>query len=146
MDALPSRFINEIPDESVEKNEVDQFINKLDGPIGERDRKKFEEIQDLLGMCIDNTNTITKTVGVTLEFNSTMEKINNIMEDSMLKSEEKKEPSTEKKRRAPPKKAEDPAAGAAGAAGATGPGGNAQLVGGRPRRRGAAARVREGRA
>jgi hypothetical protein len=69
-------------------NGVIQFINKIDGPITEADRKKFEEISELLGMCIDNTNTITKTVGVTLEFSSTMEKINNIMHDSGMDGEE----------------------------------------------------------
>ena len=60
---------------------VIQFINKNEGIIDDRDVARFEEISELIGMCIENTNTITKTVGVTFQFAAVMEKINNIMKE-----------------------------------------------------------------
>ena len=66
--------------EDREPNGVIQFINKKgEGPIDESDKKKFNEIAQLIGMCIQNTNNVTKTIGVTLKLNSNMEKISNIM-------------------------------------------------------------------
>lgn len=46
---------------------VIQFINKSeDKPIDASDKKKFDEVAALLGMCIQNTSNVTKTIGVTL--------------------------------------------------------------------------------
>lgn len=57
-------------------NGIIQFINKNgDLPIKEVDRKNFNEIAELLGMCIQNTSDVTKTIGVTLKLNSVMERI-----------------------------------------------------------------------
>ena len=47
--------------------------------INDSDKKKFMEIAELIGMCIQNTNNVTKTIGVTLKLNSVMERITNIM-------------------------------------------------------------------
>ena len=59
---------------------VIQFINKKgDVPIDDTDRQKFIEIAELLGMCIQNTFNVTKTIGVTLDLNMRMERITNIM-------------------------------------------------------------------
>ena len=60
---------------------VIQFINKNEGIIDDKDIARFDEISELIGMCIENTNTITKTVGVTFQFAACMEKINNIMKE-----------------------------------------------------------------
>ena len=61
-------------------NGIIQFINKKgDAPISEADHKKFNEVAELLGMCIHNTSNVTKTIGVTLKLNSVMERIQNIM-------------------------------------------------------------------
>jgi len=35
---------------------------------------------DLIGMCIDNTNQISTTIGITLQINDKMSSISNIME------------------------------------------------------------------
>ncbi len=35
---------------------------------------------DLIGMCIDNTNQISTTIGITLQINDRMNSINNIMD------------------------------------------------------------------
>ena len=40
------------------------------------------EIAELIGMCIQNTNNVTKTIGVTLKLNSVMERITNIMQQN----------------------------------------------------------------
>lgn len=59
-----------------------QFINKLGTtPIGPDDRHKFEEMADLIGLCIENTNSITQTVNVTLMINKRMRNIQKIMTD-----------------------------------------------------------------
>lgn len=59
---------------------VIQFINKSENkPIDDDDRKKFDEVAALIGMCIQNTSNVTKTIGVTLKLNSVMERITNIM-------------------------------------------------------------------
>ena len=46
------------------------------------------EISELIGMCIQNTNNVTKTIGVTLKLNSVMERITNIMQQNNALSEE----------------------------------------------------------
>jgi hypothetical protein len=59
-----------------------QFINKLaPGPIGTTERLKFEEMADLIGLCIENTASITQTIGVTLKINEHMENIHRIMKN-----------------------------------------------------------------
>ena len=53
-----------------------QFINKVsDQPINNEDRKKFEEMKDLIGLCIENTSSITETISVTLMINERMQNI-----------------------------------------------------------------------
>lgn len=53
-----------------------QFINKLGNtPIGQEDKHKFEEMSDLIGLCIENTSAITQTVNVTLMINERMRNI-----------------------------------------------------------------------
>ena len=42
MDALPSRFINEIPDESVEKNEINDKSNISDFEFNQDNSIEFE--------------------------------------------------------------------------------------------------------
>ena len=62
-------------------NGVIQFINKAhEGQINEEDEAKFTEMADLIGLCIDNTNSITETIGVTLKVNERMNNIKKIME------------------------------------------------------------------
>lgn len=61
-----------------------QFINKKDEngitvEITEQDIKKFNDMKELLGMCIDNTSQISDTIGVTLSITDTMAKINALM-------------------------------------------------------------------
>jgi len=70
-------------------NGIIQFINKKgESPINENDKKKFMEICELIGMCIQNTNNVTKTIGVTLKLNSVMERITNIMQQNTALAEE----------------------------------------------------------
>ena len=62
-------------------NGIIQFINKAnEGQINEEDESKFIEMSDLIGLCIDNTNSITETIGVTLKVNQRMSNIRKIME------------------------------------------------------------------
>lgn len=50
-----------------------QFLNKKDGAkITEEDQNRFAEINSLIGMCIDSTEDISKTIDVTLKVNSHM--------------------------------------------------------------------------
>lgn len=61
-------------------NGVIQFINKTNEfgaicDITEEDRQKFEEMADLIGMCIDNTAQISTTIGITLSINDKMSAI-----------------------------------------------------------------------
>lgn len=37
-------------------------------------------MKELIGMCIDNTSQISNTIGVTLQINETMAKINGLMD------------------------------------------------------------------
>ncbi len=37
-------------------------------------------MKELFGMCIENTAQISKTIGITLQINDTMKKINGLME------------------------------------------------------------------
>lgn len=37
-------------------------------------------MKELIGMCIDNTSQISNTIGVTLQINETMTKINGLMD------------------------------------------------------------------
>ena len=61
---------------------VIQFINKKNEQlIDEADRQRFNDLADLIGMCIENTNAIHTTIGVTLMFNTRMEKIQNYMNE-----------------------------------------------------------------
>ena len=61
---------------------VIQFINKKnEQDIDETDTKRFNELSDLIGMCIENTNAIHTTIGVTLMFNTRMERIQNYMNE-----------------------------------------------------------------
>ena len=61
---------------------VIQFINKKnEQQIDEADRQRFNDLADLIGMCIENTNAIHTTIGVTLMFNTRMEKIQNYMSE-----------------------------------------------------------------
>ena len=70
-------------------NGIIQFINKKgEGNITSADVKKFNEIAELLGMCIQNTSNVTKTIGVTLKLNSVMERIKNIMRQNDAMGEE----------------------------------------------------------
>lgn len=65
-----------------------QFINKLDmTPISELDVKKFQEMADLIGLCIENTTSITQTVGVTLKINERMRNVQKIMADEKTHNE-----------------------------------------------------------
>jgi hypothetical protein len=66
-------------------NGILQFINKTNEvgaicDITDEDRLKFEEMADLIGMCIDNTHQISTTIGITLQINDKMSSISNIME------------------------------------------------------------------
>lgn len=47
--------------------------------ITEADEKKFNDMKELIGMCIDNTSQISNTIGVTLQITDTMGKINGLM-------------------------------------------------------------------
>ena len=68
---------------------VIQFINKKNEQlIDETDRQRFTELADLIGMCIENTNAIHTTIGVTLMFNTRMEKIRNHMNDHRKHNQE----------------------------------------------------------
>ena len=61
-------------------NGVIQFINKNNNEkIGEDDERRFNEINALLGMCIDSTKDIAKTIEVTLGVNKHMKVIGKIM-------------------------------------------------------------------
>ena len=80
-----------VPGETTRQpNGIIQFINKSnEGTIDESDKRKFEEIAELIGMCIQNTNNVTKAIGVTLKLNSVMERITNIMgQNNQLANEE----------------------------------------------------------
>jgi len=44
---------------------------------------------DLIGLCIDNTNSITETIGVTLKVNERMSNIKKIMDLEQKAHEEK---------------------------------------------------------
>ena len=75
--------------EARKPNGIIQFINKRgDEPIGPADKRRFDEVSELLGMCIQNTSNVTKTIGVTLKLNSVMEKIGNIMAQNNQLNEE----------------------------------------------------------
>jgi hypothetical protein len=66
--------------QSEKPNGVIQFINKKDNEkIGEDDERRFDEINSLLGMCIDSTKDIAKTIEVTLGVNKHMKVIGQIM-------------------------------------------------------------------
>ena len=59
-----------------------QFINKVDpvdknavGQITKDDLKKFESMQNLLGMCVENTNEMSQTIKVSFDVQDTMMKI-----------------------------------------------------------------------
>jgi len=43
--------------------------------ITDNDKAKFEAMQGLLGMCIDNTNEMSLTISVTLDVHDVMQKI-----------------------------------------------------------------------
>ena len=61
-------------------NGIIQFINKKDGEkITEDDERRFEEINSLLGLCIDSTEDISKTIEVTLDVNRLMKSIQGTM-------------------------------------------------------------------
>ena len=80
-----------VPGETTRQpNGIIQFINKCnEQSIDESDKQKFEEIAELIGMCIQNTNNVTKAIGVTLKLNSVMERITNIMgQNNQLANEE----------------------------------------------------------
>jgi len=75
--------------ENRKPNGIIQFINKRgDEPISSADKRRFDEVAELLGMCIQNTSNVTKTIGVTLKLNSVMEKIGNIMAKNNKLNEE----------------------------------------------------------
>ena len=66
-------------------NGVIQFINKIDEngaltEIKQRDIDTFNDMKELIGMCIDNTSQISNTIGVTLQINETMGKVSGLME------------------------------------------------------------------
>lgn len=59
-----------------------QFINKIDpvdknqvGQITKEDLKKFEAMQNLLGMCVENTNEMSQTIKVSFDVQDTMANI-----------------------------------------------------------------------
>lgn len=59
-----------------------QFINKqTPGPIGPPDKARFLDMADLIGLSIENTMSITQTIGVTLKINEHMENIHRIMQN-----------------------------------------------------------------
>ena len=66
-----------------------QFINKKGGAmISENDKAKFEAMQGLLGMCIDNTNEMSLTISVTLDVHDVMQKIQSIMSRDQMQDGE----------------------------------------------------------
>lgn len=65
-----------------------QFINKAgSAKIQNEDRHKFQEMADLIGLCIENTNSITETINVTLQINERIRNINQIMSEEKLDNE-----------------------------------------------------------
>jgi len=65
-------------------NGIIQFINKIDEngnltEVTEKDEKKFNDMKELIGMCIDNTKKISKTIKTTLKITDRMGKINELM-------------------------------------------------------------------
>lgn len=68
-------------------NGIIQFINKLDenGQVTEivekEDIPKFEDMKELIGMCIDNTSQISDTIGVTLKITEKMNLIKKYMNE-----------------------------------------------------------------
>lgn len=69
---------------------VIQFINKTnEQQIDDADRQRFNDLADLIGMCIENTNAIHTTIGVTLMFNTRMEKIQNYVNEHRKHNEDK---------------------------------------------------------
>lgn len=69
---------------------VIQFINKTNEQnIDDTDRQRFNDLSDLIGMCIENTNAIHTTIGVTLMFNTRMEKIQNYVNEHRKHNEER---------------------------------------------------------
>lgn len=59
-------------------------MNKIDengeySEITQEDVNKFNDMRELIGMCIENTSQISNTINVTLKINETMNKISGLM-------------------------------------------------------------------
>lgn len=66
-------------------NAVIQLINKLDetGHIAEitpEALKRFQDMQKLIGMCIDNTSQIEGSIGMAIKLNDIMVKVKGLMD------------------------------------------------------------------
>jgi hypothetical protein len=66
-----------------------QFINKIDiNPqdksiekgINDTDVKKFQQMQNLLGMCVENTNEMSSTINTSFNVQDVMKMIEKMME------------------------------------------------------------------
>lgn len=71
-----------------------QFINKLDpqdksqhGRITAADETKFKSMQNLLGMCIENTNEMSATIKVSFDVQDVMKNIQSKMDEENKRRE-----------------------------------------------------------
>ena len=72
-----------------------QFINKLEDSdkktlvnIGDGDRAKFDSMQKLLGMCVDNTNDMSNTIKMSFDVSDIMKRINSQLSEEKKRSQE----------------------------------------------------------
>ena len=108
-DALASEFPDEVGDDNksprsadkeengkLKYKEIDrllpigilQLINKKgSGPIGEYDRKKFEAIQNLIGMSIDNTSEQHSIINIRLGLFERLKYLNGLIDTSQNNNE-----------------------------------------------------------
>ena len=71
-----------------------QFINKQDpidknipGKISAADEAKFKSMQNLLGMCIENTNEMSSTIKVSFDVQDVMKNIQDKMQEEQQREE-----------------------------------------------------------
>ena len=71
-----------------------QFINKIDpqdknsdGKITKADEIKFDQMQNLLGMCIENTNEMSETIKVSFDVQDVMKEIQKKMQEEKEREE-----------------------------------------------------------
>ena len=70
-------------------NAIVQFINKLNKEkIDETDIQKFEEMSQLIGLAVENTNSISQIIGVTMNINGYMTGIEKVLEEEQSHQDE----------------------------------------------------------